>query len=144
MKYLLLVSHGNFSRGLKQTLSMFVGNSIDTVLAIGLCSNESADTLENRVDSYLRLLPKETQFIVLADIIGGSPLTVVCNVLNKQKRLAKSVIIGGMNFPMALTAIMSKETLDIVQLKNKILTESTRAIKSLDIPDLPKDSYEDI
>jgi mannose/fructose-specific phosphotransferase system component IIA len=36
MNYLILVSHGQFSEGLKDALGMFVGDGIKTVKAIGL------------------------------------------------------------------------------------------------------------
>ncbi|MFC6163959.1 PTS sugar transporter subunit IIA [Lactiplantibacillus dongliensis] len=130
MKYLLLVSHGDFSSGLKQTLSMFAGGDpINSVIAVGLKPDEAASTLGKQFEATLAELPADAQFIVLADVIGGSPLTTVCNVLNNHGKLQDSLIIGGMNFPMAITATMSKDTLDNAALKEKIFAEATSAIK---------------
>ncbi|MBZ2405813.1 PTS sugar transporter subunit IIA [Liquorilactobacillus hordei] len=144
MKYLLLVSHGDFSNGLKQTLSMFAGETINSVIAVGLKPDETSTTLEHHFETILEKLPTDAQFIVLADIIGGSPLTTVCNTLNKYNKLQDSFIIGGMNFSMALTALMSKDTMDEEELKAKIMSESKDAIKFLDIAVASETSDDDI
>ncbi|MFT8556958.1 MAG: PTS fructose transporter subunit IIA [Liquorilactobacillus hordei] len=144
MKYLLLVSHGDFSNGLKQTLSMFAGETINSVIAVGLKPDETSTTLEHHFETILEKLPTDAQFIVLADIIGGSPLTTVCNTLNKYNKLQDSFIIGGMNFSMALTALMSKDIMDEEELKAKIMSESKGAIKFLDIAVASETSDDDI
>ncbi|EJF01032.1 PTS sugar transporter subunit IIA [Liquorilactobacillus mali] len=144
MKYLLLVSHGEFSSGLRQTLSMFAGDTINSVVAVGLKPDETSSTLEHHFETILDKLPADAQFIILADIIGGSPLTTICNTLNKYGKLQDSFIIGGMNFSMALTALMSKDTMEEDELKAKIMSEATGAIKFLDIDVAPETSDDDI
>ncbi|KRL14545.1 phosphotransferase system mannose fructose-specific component iia [Schleiferilactobacillus perolens DSM 12744] len=134
MKYLLLVSHGGFSEGLKSTLAMFAGGAMDSVLVVGLKPGESVETLGKRFDQTVAALPADSQFVVLADMIGGSPLTTVCNVLNEHDMLDHSIVLGGMNFPMALTALLSKDTIDDAsELKEKILSEARAAIKEFTV-----------
>jgi len=129
MKYLLLVSHGDFSHGLRQTLSMFAGDPVKSVIAVGLKPDEAASTLEKRFEDMVSDLPDDSEFVILADVIGGSPLTTVCNVLNNHGKLQDSLVLGGMNFPMALTAMMSKDSLSNEDLQKKIISEATDAIK---------------
>lgn len=130
MKYLLLVSHGDFSSGLKQTLGMFTGDdAIGSVIAVGLKPDEAALTFGTRFEALLKTLPEDASFVVLADIIGGSPLTTVCNILNDHGKLQDTLVLGGMNFPMALTTLMSKDSLDNSALKEKAFSEATAAIK---------------
>jgi Phosphotransferase system, mannose/fructose-specific component IIA len=133
MKYLLLVSHGGFSEGLKSTLSMFAGDAIDSVIAVGLKKDESADDFGKRFTELLKKYPDDSEFIVLADIIGGSPLTTVCNILNAEGKLTNSMVLGGMNFPMALTTLMSKDSMDIPSLKKAVLSEASSAMKEFKI-----------
>lgn len=73
MNYLILVSHGQFSEGLKDALGMFVGDGIKTVKAIGLQSGEDTDHFENRFKSLLSTLEQNSELLILGDIIGGSP-----------------------------------------------------------------------
>ncbi|MFC6171301.1 PTS sugar transporter subunit IIA [Loigolactobacillus jiayinensis] len=144
MKYLLLVSHGDFSNGLKQTLSMFAGDVVDSVIAIGLKPDESVATFGTRFETLFKNFPTDAQFIVLADIIGGSPLTTVCNVLNKYNKLHNSLIAGGMNFPMALAAMMSKDTMEDAELKAKIMSGGIEAVKFFNVSTPSESSDEDI
>lgn len=130
MKYLLLVSHGDFSSGLKQTLGMFAGDdAIGSVIAVGLKPDEAASTFGTRFEALLKTLPEDASFVVLTDIVGGSPLTTVCNILNDHGKLQDALVLGGMNFPMALTTLMSKDSLDNSALKEKAFSEATTAIK---------------
>ncbi|RXT58466.1 PTS sugar transporter subunit IIA [Lacticaseibacillus chiayiensis] len=135
MKYLLLVSHGDFSIGLKQTLSMFAGDdALKSVIAVGLKPGEAAATFNTRFEALMRTLPETASFVVLADIVGGSPLTTVCNVLNDHGKLANALILGGMNFPMALAVLMGKGTMSNAALKEKALSEATGGIKEFQMP----------
>lgn len=130
MKYLLLVSHGDFSSGLKQTLGMFAGNdAIRSVIAVGLKPDESASTFGVRFEATLNALPADSNFVVLADIVGGSPLTTVCNILNDHGKLRDALVLGGMNFPMALTVLRGKDSLTTSALKEKALSEAATSIK---------------
>lgn len=141
MKYLILISHGGFSEGLKNTLSMFSGEAIDSVIAIGLKPGEAVDHLSVRVNKIIDSLPNDSEFVVLADLIGGSPLTTVCNVLQSHGKLQNSLVLGGMNFPMALTALMSKDVMDNTTLKENVLSEAGKAMKEFEVEQ--DDSSED-
>lgn len=132
MKQLILVSHGSFAEGLKTSLAMFAGDKIDQVTAVGLKDGANVDDLatefskrleENNIDS-------ETELIVLADIIGGSPLTTVCNVLEERGLLASSIVFGGMNLPMALNALVMKDMLPNDEFITMILTEAKMRSKN--------------
>ena len=138
MKYLLLVSHGNYSTGLKQTLTMFAGKKImESIIAVGLEPDESATSLGKRFSETLNALPADAQFAILADIIGGSPLTTVYNALSDANRADGVLILGGMNFPMALSVALAKDSLGNDELKEKAKAEAIAAIKEFqtNIPD---------
>lgn len=142
LKYMLLVSHGDFSAGLKQTLSMFAGDAIDSVLTVGLKPDEAADTLETRFEATFASLPSDAEYVVLADIIGGSPLTTVCKVLANHGKLADTLVLGGVNFSMALTVLLSKDTMDNESLKAKALEEAGGAMKQF-VVTTPTESDDD-
>ena len=93
MTYLVLVSHGDFARGLKNSLGMFASDEIETVRVFGLQPGESTDNFGKRFLYEVEKLPQETRLIVLADIVGGSPLATICKVLDKQKMLENSLIV---------------------------------------------------
>lgn len=67
VKYLILVSHGEFSQGLKQSLSMFAADNMDSVIAVGLLPGEAADTLGKRFEHVARhAIPASIRHIISA------------------------------------------------------------------------------
>ena len=94
---------------------------------------ESTDNFGKRFLYEVEKLPQETRLIVLADIVGGSPLATICKVLDKQKMLENSLIVGGVNFPMALNALLLKETSELSDLKKMIVADACHGIRELTV-----------
>ncbi|WEV44602.1 PTS fructose transporter subunit IIA [Streptococcaceae bacterium ESL0687] len=128
MKYLLLVSHGGLAEGVKSSLKMFTDGDLDHVIALGLKDKESVSDFSNRVRRELAGLD-EHELIVLADIIGGSPLTSLMDLLSETKDLEDMVVLGGMNLTMALTAFVMKDILEADELRETVLKEAGDALK---------------
>ena len=74
------------------------------------------------------------EFVVLADIIGGSPLTTFLNVFSARGYLDHAVVLGGMNFTMALTATVSLDTMDKDAIAASALSEAKTAIQKYETP----------
>lgn len=128
MKYVVLVSHGNYAQGLKDALSMLAGNR-DDVFAVGLENGITADEFAVKFTKVVEEFPEEAEIIVLADIIGGSPLTTAMNTLASLGRLGKTKAIGGMNLPLALTTVLMKDTVTDEALIDAVTGEAVSAIK---------------
>ena len=129
MKVVVMVSHGEYAAGLHDALKMFVGNR-DDVVSIGLKQGEDVASLEVRIDALCDSFNEADEFIILADLIGGSPLTTLMKCFAKRDYLKHSVILGGMNLAMALNAVLMKEN-DLAQVKEIALNEASAAIKEM-------------
>ena len=126
MKRLLLVSHGQFASGLHNALEMLTGKR-DDIISFGLREDQA---VENFSEVIADTLDSDTEgYVVLADIIGGSPLTTTLQVLDKQGKMENTMVIGGMNLPLALTAVLMKDTLDAEELQKTIIEQATTAIQ---------------
>lgn len=137
MKYLILVSHGQFAEGIKSSLEMFAGDSTKRCFALCLHNGESSSDFSNKVRHFFqeKQIKSEDEFVVLADIIGGSPLTSFLNIFSELGYLDQSVVLGGMNFSMALTAVVSLDLLSKEKLAETALSEGKKAMKKYEIPD---------
>jgi len=71
--------------------------------------------------------------LVLADIVGGSPLTTACNVLAELDKLSTAVILGGLNLTMGLTGLVMKDMLEGKELVKAILSEASAALQEFEI-----------
>ncbi|MFR2885231.1 MAG: PTS sugar transporter subunit IIA [Merdibacter sp.] len=89
--YVLMVSHGGFAEGLCDTLHMFAGNS-EGIMSIGLRDGESVERFRLRAQTLIAQLDQQDELLVLADLIGGSPLTTVLDVLqgNAQYQVGRN------------------------------------------------------
>lgn len=133
MKYLILVSHGGLAEGLKSSLSMFASDKVDDVIAIGLKDGESIADFSVGVKNVIGSLNENDSVLVLADIVGGSPLTTVATVLEEFGKLDNATILGGMNLTMALTAVVMKDILTGSELVSTILNESSSALQEFEV-----------
>lgn len=133
MKYLILVSHGGLAEGLKTSLAMFAGDQIEQVIAVGLQPDKSVDDFALVFREAIAPLAAEDTVLVLADIVGGSPLTTACSVLAEVGKLETAVVLGGMNLTMALTGLVMKDTIEGPALAEAILAEASMALQEFDI-----------
>lgn len=143
MKYVVLVSHGTFAPGLHSVLNMLAGGGREDVLSTSLQDGMGADEFAENFGKLIEPVKEDDEIILLADIIGGSPLTTALDVLTKKGLLAKTTAFGGMNLPMALTATLMKDALDIESLKASLISESRDAIKEMELK-LDDDEEDDI
>lgn len=129
MKYLVLVSHGGFAEGLKTSLAMFAADKIDQVIAVGLANGKSVDDFAATFREAVSVLTTDDSVVVLADIVGGSPLTTACSVLAEMGHLDQATILGGMNLPMAVNAVVMKDVLEGDDFVTTVLGEASSALQ---------------
>lgn len=138
MKYVILVSHGKFANGLNDALSMLAGNRED-ILSVGLENGKSVDEFVALFTEKVKDISTNDEVILLGDIIGGSPLTNATNVLVNKG--IKTVILGGMNLPLALTTVLMKDTVSLDEIANQVLEQARMAMQEFKIVE---ESEEDI
>lgn len=131
MKYVLLVSHGTLAHGLHRALDMMAGEGRKDILSTSLENGMSTDTYESNVKELIEPITNEDEIIVLADIIGGSPLTIAIKTLSDRGLLDRVVAFGGVNFPLALNTVLMKDSMEIKELKKYVINESRMAIDEL-------------
>lgn len=111
MKYVILVSHGEFAPGLHSAVKMMTGDR-DDVLSTSLKDGMSADEFAENFKELVKDIQADDEIILLADILSGSPFTNALNVLSEKGMLAQTLVIAGMNMPLAITAVLMKDNFD--------------------------------
>ena len=133
MRYVVLVSHGTFAPGLHSVLKMLGGGERGDVLSASMEDGMGADAFVERFERAITPIKNEDEIILLADIIGGSPLNNALDVLSRRGMLEKTVAFGGMNLAMALTASMMKDAMDTESLEASLILESQNAIQRMQL-----------
>ena len=136
MMYVILVSHGKFANGLNDALSMLAGNRED-ILSVGLENGKSVDEFAALFTEKVKDISTDDEVILLGDIIGGSPLTNATNVLVNKG--IKTVILGGMNLPLALTTVLMKDTVSLDEIADQVLEQARMAMQEFKIVEESED-----
>jgi len=129
MKYVVMISHGEFAPGLRSAVFMMTGPK-DEVLCTNLRADMSADEFQENFRALVAPISPETdEVILLCDILGGSPMTKSLEVLSEKNLLDKAIVLTGMNMPMAMTAVIMKDAMDDKEaLTAAIISEAQNAV----------------
>ena len=144
MNYLVLVSHGGLAQGLKTSLAMFAAEKMDQVIAVGLENGQSVDEFAVVFREAISGLSTEDKVVVLADIVGGSPLTTALGVLEEKDLLQTATVLGGMNLPMAITSAVMKDMLEGLDLVAAVLPEAQAALQEFKVVQTEEEEDDDI
>ncbi|MBB5183423.1 PTS sugar transporter subunit IIA [Catenisphaera adipataccumulans] len=133
MKYVVLVSHGEFAPGLHSAVKMMTGDRED-VLSTSLKDGMGADQFAENFKELVKDIKTDDQIILLADILSGSPFTNALNVLSEKGMLPNTLVIAGMNMPLALTAVLMKDNFDnLDEFAEALLNEGRSGVTRFDV-----------
>lgn len=100
-KRVILVSHGELSKGMMNSVQMIVGQNEELFsysLMPGKHYAEIVESIENEVKEN-----KDTQFIIIADLYGGS----VCNGCTALVKYENVKLISGMNIGLVIGMLLA-------------------------------------
>ena len=118
-----------FANGIHDAVKMLSGNESDEIRSIGLLRDMGADEFAVEFRKILPELGPEDEIIMFADIVGGSPLSTAANVIAEEDLLDKTLMIGGMNLPLVLTGVLSKDDMTFDEIKTELLEDAAAGVK---------------
>ena len=136
MKYVVLVSHGTFAPGLKSVLAMLAGGEREDVISVGLEDGMSADQFAENFQAAIAGIKEEDEIILL--------MTNALEQISKKGLEGQTIVFGGMNLAMALTATIMKDDVDTDVLKDALISEAKNAIKEFVLESSDGDEEDDI
>ena len=118
-------THGwTFPPGLHNALTMFASDTPDLMY----CNLENGMDTDKYVENLKKKLevidPQKDEIIILSDLPGGSPLTNVIAVLGEMEMLEHCVIYTGMNLPLAINVVMTKDSTTLDKLDELVLADT--------------------
>lgn len=109
-KSLVLVSHGLFCEELKKSTEMIMGPQED-IYTVALLPEEGPEDFQRKFEETIARLE---EFVVFADLLGGTPANVVSRKLLEGEQFD---LYAGMNMPMVigfLNGVLLGESVDYV------------------------------
>ncbi|KPI51458.1 PTS mannose transporter subunit IIC [Clostridioides difficile] len=126
MRKIILASHGEFSKGLLDSVKMIVGDLANCVSSYSLYPGQSASDFALELEKII-LEEKECEYIILSDLYGAS----VCTAMLRLTNLHNVNLFSGMNLNMVLellTRFSDKLTTKDVE---ELVKESRMGIQSV-------------
>lgn len=97
MRKIILASHGDFSKGLLDSVRMVVGALADNVEVYSLYHGASAEDFAAELEPRISA-DQDTEYVIIADIFGAS----VCTAMMRLIGYEHVKLFTGMNFNMVL------------------------------------------
>lgn len=101
LKKLILVSHGKFCEGIKDSVEMILGSQ-DNIFTLALSEEDGPQDLEEKFKEYV---DKNDTIVVFVDILGGTPANVITKLIMQGENFE---LYAGMNLPMIISYLNSQ------------------------------------
>jgi PTS system mannose-specific IIA component/fructoselysine and glucoselysine-specific PTS system IIA component len=122
MIQIILASHGDLAKGMKDTLGMIIGD-VSMVEAFSSYRNEEVNVGEI-VEKIVREKYIEADIFIFTDILGGSVNTEMMSLI---KEYPKIHVISGMNLPIIISVATQANEIS-ESLLQQIMEESQKGI----------------
>lgn len=110
MEKLILVSHGKFCEGIKDSVEMILGPQ-EHISTVSLLEEDGPQDLEKKFTQHI---DKEDDIVVFVDILGGTPANIISKLIMQGEELE---LYTGMNLPMIISYLngqMINEEVDYI------------------------------
>ena len=101
---IILLSHGPFAVSLLDTARMLFGDA-ENLAAFSFEEGDDADQYRETFEETIDAFPEGT--LILVDLFGGTPCNQVMRYVQERERPLE--VVGGMNLPMLLNAVIARE-----------------------------------
>lgn len=126
----LLLTHGELAAGYLSSLRLITGEA-ENIDTLGLYHETSIEAYKEEVAEKMLELEQGQGVLVFCDIFGASPYNVTAQNYQMLKGKVDYRSVTGVNLPMVIEAVCSRETMDLDELTTYIQTVGKDGIKEL-------------
>jgi PTS system mannose-specific IIA component len=122
---IVVVSHGDLASALVRAVDMIAGPQ-PALYAVEIGPGESPDTFATALASLLRSIAP-SPVLILVDLLGGTPY----NVVARHVVGAQAECVSGVNLPMLLELVMSRNAIPLAELATSAESSGRDSIENL-------------
>lgn len=123
----VITGHGQFASGLVTSLSL-IGGEFPNVAAVDFTAADSPENLMVRLKEAVGCFESCERVAFFTDVAGGSPFK--CSAIVGQAT-ADFRVFAGTNLPMLLEFLFARETGDLSQLEEQVVTAGKNAVSCI-------------
>lgn len=124
---IIVVTHGKFAEGLKDSVNMIVGE-YSNLTTVSFNPGESIEALEDKIKKVLNDEKKE-KALIFVDVFAASPFNASMKAYNSLENSKEIGIITGVNLPMVMEALLSSESDDLDGLVKSLIEGGRESIQ---------------
>lgn len=121
---ILVVTHSLLGNALIETAQFITGEPLDNVLAVSIDIRENADALRQKIKQSIKTVNKQKGVLILTDMFGGTPSNLSYSFLEE----GKIEVISGVNLPVLIKAVNSRDTMELSKLAECIESYGKKSI----------------
>ncbi len=124
MTGILIVTHAGLGTALIDTIEFILGKPQDNFLAISIDINQDPDNLRKKIKKGIKEVRSDKGVIILTDMFGGTPSNLSYSFLEE----GEVEVISGVNLPILMKAVTSREKMDMDKLTSALVEHGKRSI----------------
>jgi len=124
MTGIVIVTHGNLATTLIETLELIMGNEEKNLVSISIDIQQDPDNLRKKIKKGIKQVRSDNGVIILTDMFGGTPSNLSYSFLEE----GQVEVISGVNLPILMKAVNSREKMSMEQLTAALIAHGKRSI----------------
>ncbi|HHX92070.1 MAG TPA: PTS sugar transporter subunit IIA [Clostridiales bacterium] len=128
---LIVAGHGEFARGLADTVRMLAGE-LEHVVCVDFPAGMAGEELEQHLLTAADFMSACNRFVILTDLPGGTPFRIAAGLALRDDRFR---VLTGTNVPLLLQLALSRTGDACVdELIASALAEARQAVMVFEVP----------
>ena len=119
-----IVTHRQLGDALIDAAGFILGNKPEAVASVSIDINDKVDALRSDIAKAIKMVQQEEGVLVLTDMFGGTPSNLSYSFLEE----GKVEVISGVNLPMLIKAVGSREKMALSDLAVHLETYGKKSI----------------
>jgi len=109
---IVIVTHSNLGDALIEATEFIIGQRPEITVSVSINVNQNADKMREKIVAAIKDVDMQAGVLILTDMFGGTPSNLSYSFLEE----GHVEVISGVNLPMLIKAINSREEMELSQL----------------------------
>ena len=119
-----IVTHRQLGDALIDAAGFILGNKPEAVVSVSIDINEKVDALRSDIAKAIKKVQQQEGVLILTDMFGGTPSNLSYSFLEE----GKVEVISGVNLPMLIKAVGSRDKMALSDLAVHLETYGKKSI----------------
>jgi len=121
---IVIVTHSRLGDALIEAAEFIIGDKSDALIPVSIDLNENAENLRKKIAEGIKEVDKQEGILILTDMFGGTPSNLSYSFLEE----GRIEVISGVNLPILIKAINTREKMDLDKLSATLETFGKKSI----------------